>query len=61
MMNLTTRSQTVGLLADRDVLMSHAGAALSELTDGMGLTAALSDLRERPSAHDPSECCATWR
>jgi hypothetical protein len=53
-----TTAQTVEVRADGEGLLSHAGAfLLVELTDRLGLTAALSEAmsptRERRSAHDP--------
>lgn len=53
-----TTSQTVEVRADGEGLVSHAGAfLLVELSDRLGLTAALSGAmapsRERSSAHDP--------
>jgi len=53
-----TTSQTVEVTADGEGLVSHAGAyLLVELTNRLGLTAALSEAmaptRERRSAHDP--------
>jgi hypothetical protein len=53
-----TTTQTVEVRADGEGLVSHAGAfLLVELTDRLGLTAALSaamaSTRERRSAHDP--------
>jgi hypothetical protein len=53
-----TTAQTVEVRADGEGLVSHAGAyLLVELTDRLGLTAALSEAmaptRERRSAHDP--------
>jgi hypothetical protein len=53
-----TTAQTVEVRADGEGLVSHAGAfLLTELTDRLGLTAALSEAmaptRERRSAHDP--------
>lgn len=52
------RCGTVEVTADGEGLVSHAGVALLvELADRVGLTAALSDAltetRERRSAHDP--------
>lgn len=51
-------AQTVDIRADAEGLVSHAGAFLiTELTDRLGLTAALSramrPTRERRCAHDP--------
>jgi hypothetical protein len=53
-----TTGQTVEVRADGEGLLSHAGAyLLVELTDRLGLTAALAEAmaptRERRSAHDP--------
>lgn len=53
-----TTAQTVEVRADGEGLVSHAGAfLLVELTDRLGVTAALSEAmaptRERRSAHDP--------
>lgn len=54
----TSRRETVGVTADGEGLVSHAGVALlAELADRSGLTGALSDAlaetRERRSRHDP--------
>ncbi len=57
-MNAKATAQTVEVAADAEGLVSHAGAyLLTELTDRIGLTEALSaamaPTRERRSAHDP--------